>query len=78
MSRDTSYRHWLNTTFKPFEGKQRREVFTTSSGFELDPVYGPWSVEEGLEERLGLPGEPPFARGPYPTMYRGRFWTMRQ
>ncbi|HHQ48390.1 MAG TPA: methylmalonyl-CoA mutase, partial [Acidobacteria bacterium] len=49
-----------------------------SSGFELDPVYGPWSVEEGLEERLGLPGEPPFARGPYPTMYRGRFWTMRQ
>jgi len=68
----------LDTTFKPFEEKQRRKVFATSSGFELDPVFGPWSVEDGLGERLGMPGEPPFTRGPYPTMYRGRFWTMRQ
>ena len=32
----------------------------------------------GLAERLGLPGEPPFTRGPYPSMYRGQLWTMRQ
>lgn len=78
MGKDERYRTWLERTFKLLEGRQRRKRFTTSSGFELDPVYGPWSVEEGLEERLGLPGELPFTRGVYPTMYRGRFWTMRQ
>jgi len=78
VSSDERYRKWLDTTFRPLEGKQRRKVFATSSGFELDPVYGPWSVGEGFEERLGMPGELPFTRGVYPTMYRGRFWTMRQ
>ncbi|HEX6262453.1 MAG TPA: methylmalonyl-CoA mutase family protein, partial [Actinomycetota bacterium] len=49
----------------------------TDSGIEVRPLYGP---EEGLEpERdLGRPGEPPFTRGIYPSMYRGRLWTMRQ
>ena len=49
------------------------------SGIELKPVYRPGDVEDVVPERdLGLPGEPPFTRGIYPTMYRGRLWTMRQ
>ncbi len=50
---------------------ERRE---TSSGIEIAPLYGP----EDADPRLGQPGEYPFTRGPYPTMYRGRPWTMRQ
>ncbi len=54
----------------------RRE---TDSGIELRPVYGPEDLEGFDPERdLGRPGEPPFTRGVYPTMHRGRLWTMRQ
>jgi methylmalonyl-CoA mutase N-terminal domain/subunit len=53
-------------------------VTTTDSGIELAPVYGPEDVVDGLEQRLGEPGRPPYTRGPYPTMYRERLWTMRQ
>jgi methylmalonyl-CoA mutase, N-terminal domain len=53
--------------------------FTTLSGMEVDPVYGP---AEGAEvpgfERIGWPGEYPYTRGLYPTGYRGRAWTIRQ
>ncbi len=50
-----------------------------SSGFEIHPAYGP-DDRHGWEPatQLGEPGEFPFTRGPYPTMYRGRLWTMRQ
>ena len=58
--------------------KQERGHLVTSSGFEVEPTYGPWSVEEPSERRLGMPGEYPFTRAIYPSMYRGRFWTMRQ
>jgi methylmalonyl-CoA mutase, N-terminal domain len=51
---------------------------TTDSGLPVEAVYTAADVEEGLEDRLGTPGQPPFTRGPYPTMYRGRLWTMRQ
>jgi methylmalonyl-CoA mutase N-terminal domain/subunit len=53
--------------------------FTTLSGLEVDPVYGPREGEtvEGFE-RIGWPGEYPFTRGLYPTGYRGRAWTIRQ
>jgi methylmalonyl-CoA mutase N-terminal domain/subunit len=53
--------------------------FATRSGEPLQPVYGPdprW--ESGAEEKLGAPGAYPFTRGVYPSMYRGRLWTMRQ
>ncbi len=51
----------------------------TDSGIELHPLYGPEDVRELDPIRdLGAPGEPPFTRGPYPSMYRGRPWTMRQ
>ena len=51
----------------------------TDSGIEVKPLYGPDDLE-GWDpvERLGKPGEPPYTRGVYPTMYRGKLWTMRQ
>jgi methylmalonyl-CoA mutase N-terminal domain/subunit len=52
---------------------------TTSSGVPIDPVYGPSALEGwDPDTALGAPGEFPFTRGPYPSMYRGRLWTMRQ
>jgi methylmalonyl-CoA mutase N-terminal domain/subunit len=57
-------------------GALRQERFATTSGIELDPLYGP--RETDYEEKLGFPGEYPYTRGVQPTMYRGRFWTMRQ
>ncbi len=55
---------------------QRR---VTDSGIEIQPVYGPEDLEAFEPSRdLGRPGEPPFTRGVYPTMYRRRLWTMRQ
>jgi len=51
---------------------------STDSGIEIQPLYGEEHVAEGLGERLGKPGEPPFTRGVYPGMYRKRLWTMRQ
>ena len=61
------------------ERKERRHRFTTPSGLPLERVY----TEENLggwnpEDALGYPGEPPYTRGIYPSMYRGRLWTMRQ
>jgi methylmalonyl-CoA mutase N-terminal domain/subunit len=58
---------------------ERRDGRRTESGIEVKPFYGPWDLE-GFDypERLGDPGEYPFTRGPYPSMYRGRPWTMRQ
>jgi methylmalonyl-CoA mutase N-terminal domain/subunit len=51
----------------------------TSSGIEIAPVYGPGGLSGWDPEReLGEPGRYPFTRGPYPDMYRGRLWTMRQ
>ena len=51
-------------------------VVRTDSGIVIEPVYNP--VPFDYESRLGSPGEYPFTRGIYPTMYRGRPWTMRQ
>jgi methylmalonyl-CoA mutase N-terminal domain/subunit len=50
----------------------------SESGFEIAPLYGPEDVAPGLAERLGEPGEFPYTRGVYPSMYTGRPWTMRQ
>jgi methylmalonyl-CoA mutase N-terminal domain/subunit len=50
----------------------------SESGFPIEPLYTAASVADGLEERLGAPGEYPFTRGVYPSMYTGRPWTMRQ
>src|SRR4051812_4851708 len=50
----------------------------SESGFEIAPVYGPEDVADGLPDRLGAPGEYPYTRGVYASMYTGRPWTMRQ
>ncbi|MGC1165545.1 MAG: methylmalonyl-CoA mutase family protein [Solirubrobacterales bacterium] len=60
------------------EFKQREANFSTISGQEIAPLYTEEDLEPGLEERVGRPGEYPFTRGPYPSMHRGRLWTMRQ
>jgi methylmalonyl-CoA mutase N-terminal domain/subunit len=57
---------------------ERKEKFETSSGIEVERVYLPEELTEEYMEKTGLPGEYPYTRGVQPTMYRGRFWTMRQ
>lgn len=58
---------------------ERKPVFTTISGYPVDRLYTPSDVAAVDYDRdLGYPGEYPFTRGVQPTMYRGRFWTMRQ
>jgi methylmalonyl-CoA mutase N-terminal domain/subunit len=54
------------------------ELFSTISGVENEPLYSPENVEIDYERDLGWPGSYPFTRGVYPSMYRGRLWTMRQ
>jgi methylmalonyl-CoA mutase N-terminal domain/subunit len=54
------------------------ELFSTISGLENEPVYTPEGVEVDYERDLGYPGVYPFTRGVYPSMYRGKLWTMRQ
>ncbi|MDX6589474.1 MAG: methylmalonyl-CoA mutase, N-terminal domain, partial [Solirubrobacterales bacterium] len=51
---------------------------TTLSGHPIDPLYTEAEAPADREERIGVPGSYPFTRGPYPSMYRGRLWTMRQ
>jgi methylmalonyl-CoA mutase, N-terminal domain len=61
------------------KGQVRDADFTTISGVEVDPVYGPddEAADERME-RIGWPGQFPFTRGLYPSGYRGRPWTIRQ
>src|SRR6266567_2662540 len=54
------------------------ELFSTISGVENEPLATPDNVELDYERDLGYPGAFPFTRGVYPSMYRGRLWTMRQ
>jgi methylmalonyl-CoA mutase N-terminal domain/subunit len=58
--------------------ERQGELFSTISGLENDPLYTPDAVEIDYEAELGYPGVYPFTRGVYPSMYRGRLWTMRQ
>jgi methylmalonyl-CoA mutase N-terminal domain/subunit len=63
-----------------YEGRPEREgvAFSTISGIENEPLYAPENVEIEYDRDLGFPGVYPFTRGVYPSMYRGRLWTMRQ
>ena len=74
---------WRSTTRARALGSaaERRERFTTSSDIQIADVYTGADLEAiGFDQGrdLGLPGEPPFTRGVQATMYRSRFWTMRQ
>ena len=68
-----------DTKAKSATPAERKERFTTLSGIPLKRVYTPDAVVDSeTEASIGFPGEYPFTRGIYPTMYRGRLWTMRQ
>jgi methylmalonyl-CoA mutase cobalamin-binding domain/chain len=71
---------WEATELKAFLERQPdlRGEHRTLSGLPLKRVYTPEDVAGTPMEDIGLPGRYPFTRGPYPTMYRGRLWTMRQ
>jgi methylmalonyl-CoA mutase N-terminal domain/subunit len=61
------------------ELKELKEQFTTLSGLPVERLYTEENLEgHDPEKEIGYPGESPFTRGIYPSMYRGRFWTMRQ
>jgi methylmalonyl-CoA mutase N-terminal domain/subunit len=74
---DAAYRSWKEKVYRPATPRERGHLIT-SSGFAVEPTYGGWDLGAGLDERLGLPGEFPYTRGVYPSMYRARLWTMRQ
>jgi methylmalonyl-CoA mutase N-terminal domain/subunit len=76
-----AYVRWEETTLKKIleRSPERKESFKTTSDIVLKRVYIPLDREgSDYAKELGFPGEYPFTRGVQPTMYRGKFWTMRQ
>jgi len=71
---------WEKTTVKEVTDRfpERQERFETLSGIPLARVHTPADAEMDYLNALGFPGQYPFTRGVQSTMYRGRFWTMRQ
>ncbi len=68
---------WLKDVYA--RQPERDELFTTISGEQVKPLYAADDLADTDADRdIGLPGEYPFTRGVYPSMYRGRLWTMRQ
>jgi methylmalonyl-CoA mutase N-terminal domain/subunit len=57
---------------------ERQPEFSTESGIPIERIYVPDETDSDYMQNLGFPGQYPFTRGVQPTMYRGRFWTMRQ
>ncbi|HSB06695.1 MAG TPA: methylmalonyl-CoA mutase family protein [Thermodesulfobacteriota bacterium] len=75
------FERWEKTTLQKVisKSKEREPSFKTTSNIEAKRLYTPIDVDSlDYCEELGFPGEYPFTRGVQPTMYRGRFWTMRQ
>ncbi|MFN2189319.1 MAG: methylmalonyl-CoA mutase family protein, partial [Candidatus Promineifilaceae bacterium] len=79
MTFKEKFQHWQDTLLKKTLDRypERRKQFETSSGIPIPRMGLPPEPDSGYE-RLGFPGEYPFTRGVQPTMYRSRFWTMRQ
>ena len=71
-----SKKKWLDTTYR--QASERPVRFSTVSDMELEPLYTPGDVTGSYDDAIGNPGEFPFTRGVYGSMYRGRLWTMRQ
>jgi len=71
---------WEKNEVASFLARQpeRQPEFRTLGGLPLKRVYTPLDLADTPSADVGLPGQYPYTRGPYPTMYRGRFWTMRQ
>jgi len=69
-------RDWLERRYR--ETPERPVRFSTVSDMPVEPLYAPDDVAPDALERIGTPGDYPYTRGVYPSMYRGRLWTMRQ
>ncbi|MGD8429719.1 MAG: methylmalonyl-CoA mutase family protein [Ectothiorhodospiraceae bacterium] len=71
---------WENNEVAAFVKRmpERRDDWRTGAGMPVDRTYTPADIADTPYDDIGLPGRYPFTRGPYPTMYRGRHWTMRQ
>jgi len=80
MRLESEKKRWEEETLKPALERypERKEDFMTSSGIRMPRLLMPENPDPDYEEKLGFPGEYPFTRGVHPSMYRGRFWTMRQ
>jgi len=82
MSKDEYYKG-IEAKLKEWEEivakqKERDVEFETYSGIPIKPLYTPLDIKDkDYLNDIGFPGQPPFTRGVYPNMYRGRFWTMR-
>ena len=71
---------WEQEGYRPFvrRAPEREVPFETLSGIPVQPLYTPEDLPGWrYDDKLGYPGEFPYTRGPYPSMYRGRLWTMR-
>ena len=79
MSTQDSKEEWEETVAKNIaKSPERMKEFTTTSGIEMERCFTPDFEFPGYEDQLGFPGQYPYTRGVQPTMYRARFWTMRQ
>jgi methylmalonyl-CoA mutase N-terminal domain/subunit len=80
MTLESEYSRWEKQTLNPAIQRfpERKASFQTSSGIPLAHFLTPNDRDPEYLEKLGFPGEYPFTRGVQPSMYRGRFWTMRQ
>jgi methylmalonyl-CoA mutase, N-terminal domain len=80
MAFEPEYERWEKECLNPaLKGlPERKNKFETSSGIPIPPILLPPGPDPDYMEKLGFPGEYPYTRGVQPTMYRGRFWTMRQ
>ncbi len=78
---NTAKEKWEKEILQKFlvREKERKEVFTSISGTPIERLYTPLETADvNYNDEIGYPGQYPFTRGVQPTMYRGRFWTMRQ
>lgn len=80
MSIADKKKRWNETTVAKniARAPERKAQFLTTSNIEIERCFTPDFDYPGYENELGFPGEFPYTRGVQPTMYRGRFWTMRQ
>jgi methylmalonyl-CoA mutase cobalamin-binding domain/chain len=77
---EAQVRGWEDNELAKFLAKrpETKQQYFSGSGAPVQRVYTPADIADVPFEEIGLPGQYPFTRGPYPTMYRGRTWTMRQ
>ena len=74
------YSKWEKNVYKKNieKTRERKNDFTTASFTPVNPLYTPADLQNDFDASISYPGEFPFTRGIHPSMYRGRFWTMRQ